>query len=202
MGNRKLVITALALWALFAGISRASATVVPVATLTSNAALVGDPIGLDLQLSLFTDFGYIGPALFTGGTVSIFSGESGVGPSTFAITTGVNFQNITANIIYTQPGDYTPSYTIQTTYVENALGFDCHHGCRPTLTGVTKSFNFVGLFFDPSAQNLRELLFEHDVVVTAAVPETSTWILMLMGFAGLGLVARRRSSIRGVLIAK
>lgn len=191
---RKFAILLLAIVALFATISRSWATVVPVGTLTPDSVTVGETVELDLRLSLFTDFGFVGPALFKTGTVTIFSGESGASPSSFSILPGVNVQDITANVVYTQAGDYTPSFTIHAIYTENALGLICHRssGCQTVLNNVSRTFNFSGLFFDPSADNLREFIFDHDVTVTAAIPELSTWGMMMLGFGALALFAQRR----------
>jgi hypothetical protein len=42
--------------------------------------------------------------------------------------------------------------------------------------------------------SLEEALALNTVVVTSGVPEPSTWAMMLLGFVGLGFMARRRKS--------
>jgi hypothetical protein len=193
---RKFAVAAVASLTFIGLVSRASATVIPIGTFSPDSVSVGETVELDLRLNLFTDFGFIGPALFQGGSVTIFSGEAGSTSNTFAITPGVHVQDVTADVSYSQPGDYTPSFTIHATYTEKLLQFTCQHvpGCQVSVQTVTKNFNFTGLFFDPSSSNLHELIFDHDVVVTAAVPEPSTWLMMILGFAAIGFLTRRRST--------
>jgi len=52
--------------------------------------------------------------------------------------------------------------------------------------------NFSNLIFDKVVLSSTQNSFEADNI-TAGVPELSTWMMMLTGFAGLGLVARRRA---------
>ena len=59
-------------------------------------------------------------------------------------------------------------------------------------------FNFDGLFAILGAQLPPGLVFTGgsatgELTAIAVVPETSTWIMMILGFAGVGFAARRRN---------
>jgi hypothetical protein len=62
-----------------------------------------------------------------------------------------------------------------------------------TLTGVNGSFNFYTFEYDPStltAGNTNVLLHE----VAGAIPEPTTWAMMIIGFFGVGFMAYRRQN--------
>ncbi len=58
-----------------------------------------------------------------------------------------------------------------------------------TLVAGSNTLTFAGLTTLPADQTA----FLEDVSVTSAVPELSTWAMMLIGFAGCGLITYRRS---------
>jgi fibro-slime domain-containing protein len=66
-----------------------------------------------------------------------------------------------------------------------------------TISGLAAGTNTLLVFFDDRQTVQSGLYFDANVTVNPAVPEPSTWAMMLIGFAGLGFAgykqARRRS---------
>lgn len=102
-------------------------------------------------------------------------------------------------------GDYTVSfllagnlrgYTAETTVV--SIGNTSFSLTPLNTQGYTiQTLHFTGvsgnlIFADLGPSNQQGNLIDN-VTVTTGVPEASTWIMMLLGFAGIGLYARRRS---------
>ena len=74
------------------------------------------------------------------------------------------------------------------------------YGCDP---GTTKCFidtvnDFKNSAYDPDKQ---PWILLSEVQFTAAVPEPSTWIMMIIGFAGLGFGMYRRNASRALAVA-
>jgi hypothetical protein len=61
------------------------------------------------------------------------------------------------------------------------------------LAGIatTNSTTFAFLNGDPSGDNSNGL---DNIVISTAVPEPSTWAMMILGFFGIGFMAYRRKS--------
>lgn len=65
-----------------------------------------------------------------------------------------------------------------------------------TFTGISAA-NIAGIEAGLSYVNIHDAVFPGGEIrgqLLAAVPEVSTWAMMLLGFAGIGLMAYRRSS--------
>jgi hypothetical protein len=69
-----------------------------------------------------------------------------------------------------------------------------------TLVAEASGYSY---FFDPSLGSFTTPIPNSDVEIfvtlpdgfsVAAVPEPSTWVMLLLGFAGIGAISRRRSS--------
>ncbi len=85
----------------------------------------------------------------------------------------------------------TQIYTNTTSSGQNFLSISA----IGTLLSGTNTLEFVGLSQNDSTVFL-------DNVAVAAVPEASTWVMMILGFAGLGFVTyRRRQGGSAVAIA-
>jgi hypothetical protein len=90
--------------------------------------------------------------------------------------------------------DWNPNWTI----IVNGLttsGFDHTPG---TFNGQLVSFNFVAtgsdtFTFSQTSQQQASPIFD-DFTISAAVPELSTWGMMILGFFGVALMAYRRKS--------
>lgn len=68
-----------------------------------------------------------------------------------------------------------------------------------TVSGLLPGSNTVELFFDDRHVVQAALTFSADVTLNPAVPEASTWAMMLTGFAGLGFVGfRARKTSRAI----
>ena len=84
-------------------------------------------------------------------------------------------------------------------------GFDFKIDGVTYNSGVCGVANSVGCNNNDQSHT-NQIVYSHDIVfdvttVTAAVPEPSTWVMLLLGFAGLGFAAYRRKS-KGLLLAE
>jgi len=179
--------------AFFLSMPSASAGVVVLATLAPESISVGETVELDFKLTLFSDPGDFG-AFLKGGAVTLFSGDGQ--QKTFSIAPpGGDSREFIWDVTYSTAGNFIPSYKGEVTYREFYLDKDCdgwgyHQRCSYELEHKDKAVHLKGLFSDPEVH-------ENEVTVAAA-PELSTWAMMLIGFAGLGLVAYRRARTRAV----
>ena len=65
---------------------------------------------------------------------------------------------------------------------ENKFGFQGING--ESISSISMTFNGTGV------DDVRQIRL--DEVVASAVPEPSTWAMMILGFAGIGFLAYRR----------
>jgi PEP-CTERM motif-containing protein len=72
----------------------------------------------------------------------------------------------------------------------NFFGFQGING--ESIASITMSFNSTGI------DDVRQIRL--DETVTAAVPEPSTWAMMLIGFAAIGFIATRQRSRRSRML--
>jgi hypothetical protein len=82
---------------------------------------------------------------------------------------------------------YNPSATLQT------------YSFLVTTTGGTLDFEAINPFNPGQGTNVGNIL---DNVQVSAVPELSTWAMMLIGFAGLGLAAYRRTKHLATVLSR
>ena len=76
-------------------------------------------------------------------------------------------------------------------------GSGAHTGNFQIFTNATNWADPFGFFYDPSNN-----VFAMDIAGPApAVPEPSTWAMMILGFAGVGFVAYRRKSKPALMTA-
>ena len=78
-----------------------------------------------------------------------------------------------------------------TAFVNNNLAntFQTYTGSFVAGASATIRFGDLGGPIDTQANNVDFVL---DNVSVAAVPEPSTWAMMILGFAGIGFIANRR----------
>ena len=102
-----------------------------------------------------------------------------------------------SNYIGTYSGSFNGEYLIDTSEaIFPSYAVDVSSvlpGGNPTISiaGNTLEINFAGRTFEPRSQ----------LVLDFGVPEPSTWAMMLLGFAGIGVVAYRRKSSRALTAA-
>jgi choice-of-anchor C domain-containing protein len=120
----------------------------------------------------------------------------------FAVTPGTTY-----TVTFLMSGNSDGDPTVKTMVVSttsspgHVFSFDTTGKDIPTPMGWTSnSFSFVALgssetitFTSTSSADFSAFGPALDLVSVSAVPEASTWAMMLIGFAGLGLVAYRRA---------
>jgi hypothetical protein len=151
----------------------AKASVVPVFSINPVSILAGGTAEVDLTLSLSADPGFFN-AGFSGGVVALGSGNGDF--DFFAVTPGLTTQTFSAVFDYPTAGTFTLFYGYAVGYTEQfQIG---------RLTFTLPEFRIGG--------------GEGTLTVAPAVPEPSTWVMMILGFAGIGFAAFRR---RNVMVA-
>jgi hypothetical protein len=154
------------------GIGLASATDAPLGG--NTVAIDGDPL---FRASIFqTVSGLIAGQTYTVNFEQAGGQQRGSGgPTTefWAVSLGSSTQDSTT--INTPPGGFTGWFSQSLTF---------------TATAASEVLNFTA-FGTPSGEPPVALLA--DVSLNAAVPEASTWALMVLGFTGLGFAAYRRT---------
>lgn len=80
------------------------------------------------------------------------------------------------------------------------IGAAAAFGLCGSLSGITSlgvfSFNYIPYFYSQQAPEIRLLSS-----ITSGVPEPSTWAMMILGFAGIAVMACRRKSKSALLAA-
>ena len=90
--------------------------------------------------------------------------------------------------------------TLLTAFANNNLDttFQTYTGTFKAGASTTISFGDLGGISDTQANNVDFIL---DNVSVTAVPEPSTWAMMILGFAGVGFMAYRRKSKPAMMAA-
>jgi hypothetical protein len=177
-----------------------------------------DPTGATLQKALtvsggpsftspvFTDINALLPANFNSQATGVNDAGSVVGFFLPTATTSIGFLDKGGVITLIDPlgstftqalginnngeivGFEIDAMGVQHGYVDiNGVphGFDPPGSVNTTINGVNNLGQIVGFFTDNNDNTIGFL-------ATSAVPEPSTWAMMLIGFAGLGFLAHRR----------
>jgi hypothetical protein len=185
------------------GSASVQSTPTPLPAMTATATANVSAGGSEAFGSLNYFFEISGPAsnslsvnVFANG--SLFS-DSGTMQSTdflrVAATTIVNTTSVGGN----NNGAFTRSATL------SGLSYNVDYLVEMNVTalahpsGTATTFLDPYLFLDPSLVALGYSIITSDgignnLTVNAAVPEPSTWAMMLLGFAGIGFMAYRRTS--------
>ena len=155
----------------------AQASVVSVFSVTPGSIAAGDSAELDLTLNLFADPGFKN-AKFVGGLVTF--GPDADHPLNnlefFAITPGTTTQSFSFDFTYPNSGSFNPFYAFALTYSEQFSA------------GFFRNFTIVSgqLGAGETTLNVGEM--------ASPVPDAPTWIMMLLGFAGIGFVGYQRKT--------
>ena len=156
----------------------ARASIVSVFSVNPNSIVAGETAELDLTLNLFADAGFKN-ATFTGGIVTFGSDDGAL--EFFAITPGTTTQTFSFDFTYPETGAFHPFYVFAASYSEE---FSFGHRTFTISTGR------IGL----GTTTLEVGSAPEAPPIAPAVPEASTWIMLLLGFAGLGFLGHRRRS--------
>jgi hypothetical protein len=148
----------------------AEASIVPVFSVNS----AGETVEVDLTLNLSADPGLFS-GKFSGGIVALGSGTGEF--DFFAIMPGLTTETFRAFFDYPTAGTFDPSYTYATGYTEKL---------QIGRFGLTLPEFRMG-------DGKGTLTVEPAVTAAPAVPELSSWAMMLLGFAGIGFAAFRRT---------
>jgi hypothetical protein len=105
----------------------------------------------------------------------------------FAADNAITQILLNGNVIYTGPGSPTNQYSSWTAFGANSF---FQSGLNTLEFDVV---NYAQNGGNPSGLNVQFL--------TAAVPEPSTWAMMILGFLGVGFVAYRRKSGMALRVA-
>ena len=198
---------------------RASATIYEmtfqgtVATGTTDVSGLFGSAGANLGDDSYTatyfynpSIGYVTtPTYAYGGTAYSSPAQSPI--LSAAITINGNTYNLTSSsstwyaFVEAAPGaviaDFCPTTSLCSPHLIN-YGYPAAVG-PSSLTAVgSYTLNNENSFFVASADNLT--LIANSVQISAAVPEPSTWAMMILGFIGVGFMAYRRKS-KGALMA-
>jgi len=140
--------------------------------------------------------------LFTGsGTVTIPYASNMFAPNSTGSNDGAAFETAVFKGTFNLAGPGSVNFTVNSdddsfVYLNGIL-----IGQNPGIHGVTgTTFDGTGLagvntleiFYADREQVGAYLSVDASVTLTAAVPEPSTWAMMILGFAGLGFMAYRR----------
>ncbi|MBR0693455.1 PEP-CTERM sorting domain-containing protein [Bradyrhizobium lablabi] len=130
------------------------------------------------------------------GTIRIIGGSSG--------TNSIHFSQAVLNPVFAiwslgQTG-IEPSFNFNAPFTIQAGGANAEYGGNPITSSGDQVFGvegngviqFIGSFTDISWTNPTAENWYGFTVGVAAVPEASTWGMMLLGFAGVGFLAYRR----------
>ena len=122
--------------------------------------------------------------------------EGGSGPSTFGDNTFMLASSGSGDMVGVQGGGNSQFY-VPAGYVSGSPLSDTSTYNNQTFAslGVTPGV-YEWTWGTGANQN-----FTLDIGVTPAVPEPSTWAMMLIGFAGLGYAAVRRKGVAGAISA-
>jgi hypothetical protein len=170
-------------------LSPARADVVYSFTATPNEILVGQTSTLDLVL---------GGAHITGGSATLFSGDGNF--ASFPINDSIANEEFAETFQYSTSGSFLPSFDVTVQYTVPytcGVSFPCS---PPPETGIIVGYEPCGVgncttFCGVSAcgDAIWQVTFTGSASLNVgAIPEPSTWAMMILGFIGLGYIAYRR----------
>ena len=174
---------------------------------TSNGHFAVDTEANGVELGLRASLRFIGPITPTGNLYIAPVGSTPPGRALWNFEFSVNpgsYANTHSVLTITGPGGSSP-YNLQLILDNTPLGGPLYQNSE------NLGFNFLGgpINFNPNAHGLYTFdlkLFSSDnqqlgdvSIQVNAVPEPSTWAMLILGFAGIGFMAYRRKSRPAVL---
>jgi len=186
---------------------------VPPATANNNGINIGVGFGNFTSTNWVMNSSGVASANGTGGPfiqdvrdpfnplVSFFAGLNSGSGSTGSVTSAISQGNSPENGNQGTPLqlklvlDTTGAHWTVSEYVDGILAETFTYQTDPTITGI--GISAFGRNLDDTSVTFSNTTLTDDV--TSAVPEASTWAMMMLGFAGLGLVSYRRTRRNGGL---
>jgi hypothetical protein len=181
----------------------AFASVVDTFSITPTSITQGGSTTETLSIQVSPDSGYWG-AYFTGGSVTFTSGDGQT--QTQSITYGSNSETFSQTFSYPGSGNVTPGFSFTANYANEYT----YYGSYLVQAGYYQYYSYNCGFFEscegsywvnPVYQYYQETESNYAsqsgsgvANLTSAVPEPSTWAMLLLGFAGVGFMAYRRKS--------
>jgi hypothetical protein len=187
------------------GSASVQSTATPLPAITSTATANATASGAEAFGSLFYYFAISGPASTALASVNVFANGSLFSDSG-ATMQSTDFLRVAGTTIVnassfggTNNGAFTASTTLSglSYNVDYAIEMNALALVHPA--GTASAFLDPYLFLDPDllAQGYSIITSDgigNNPTVSSAVPEPSTWAMMIFGFAGLGFIAYRRKS--------
>jgi PEP-CTERM motif-containing protein len=199
--------------------SNASAEVVNGLSLSDSEIFQGNSVTEYATLSVSPSAGY-NNAFFVGGTITLNPG-GGNAPQTFTILPNLSSETFQATVSYVTPGNYAPSASFNASFdqqaqvygvlyytsvpetgsywVQDGCIFGSCWGHWQTYTYYVSQpvYGYYEQTFGPlvDSQTITSSLTVDALtapVLTTAVPEPSTWAMIILGFLGIGSMAYRR----------
>ena len=176
---------------------------------TSNGHFTVDTEDNGVELGLRASLRFIGPITPTGNLYIAPVGSTPPGRALWNFEFSVNpgsYANTHSVLTITGPGGSSP-YNLQLILDNTPLGGPLYQNSE------NLGFNFLGgpINFNPNASGIYTFdlkLFSSDnqqlgdvSIQVNAVPEPSTWAMLILGFAGIGFIAYRRKSRPAALAA-
>lgn len=199
------------------GSASVQSTATPLPGITSTATANATALGSEALGILNYYFAISGPvstdptaSVNVSATGSLFSGSGSTQSTDFMRVAGTTIVNASSF-----GGDNNGAFTTSTTTLS---GLSYNHDyliemnatalVHPSgiATGTATTFLDPYLFLDPSLVALGYSIITSDgignnLTVNGAVPEPSTWAMMILGFAGVGFMAYRRKSKTALMAA-
>ncbi len=183
------------------GSASVQSTATPLPAITSTATANATANGSEANASLNYYFEISGPAstslsvnVFASG--SLFSDGGTITSTDFLRVAGATIVNATS-IGGNNNGAFTTSATVSSLVANADYLVEMNVFALAHPSGTATTFLDPYLFLDPSLVALGYSIITSDGIgnsMASAVPEPSTWAMMILGFGGIGFMAYRRKS--------
>lgn len=189
------------------GSASVQSTATPVPAITSKATATGTAFA---NATLYYWFAISGPASDQTASVNLIANSS-----LFSTIGGTSSELLRVNggsIVNARSDDGSNNRAFTTSATVSGLSYNHDYLIEMNVfafahpLGTATTFLDPYLFLDQSLLTLGYSIITSDgigntLTVNAAVPEPSTWAMMILGFAGVGLIAYRRKSKPALMAA-